>query len=390
MTKKRSLIFIGIAVVAFGAVIFALREPDPQVVLRRAQVKLTNEKTMRVEAAVSMAGAPKELGGTFTENATGVDIAIRADLDRSDPLKPASVSTFAFTQTGGGQPARISGEARRKDGAYYLHLDAAEGMGSGADKLVGVWAKSARPLTELLVPPSEAAKTERPLDAAGIQTLRLALTKVDLLKAVKKLPAEKVGDQDAYHYVVETDLQTVSALLLKRRELQSPEPLAAADVLAVTAEIVQWGKPIGEVWIGKHDGRLLKLSLQTTFGDVSGAATVQAEFSRYGQPVTVTAPEAQDLESLLGMRSDEHLSLAGGRTVTTSATGASSATPPPGPGMEAYVNDSDEDGLVDGQEYFYGSDAWNPDTDGDGWKDGYEVDKGLNPIGPGTLFGFGL
>jgi len=395
MTRKNSLIAVAVLAVAFVAAFLALREPDPQAVLRRAQVKLAAEKTMHVEALASLLGAPKEIGSALADDATGIDIAIRADLDRTDPVKPASVSTFEFKQQLSGHQARLAGETRRKDGTYYLHLDAAEGLqDSGAEKLVGVWAKSDRPLTELLVPPTEEALAEHPLDGAGIQALRQALAAVDVFKADKKLPSEKVGGQDAYHYVVETNMETVSALLLKLRELRSPAPLTSADILAVTNEIIQWGKPIGEVWIGKRDGRVLKVMLQTQLssgdGSTAGGAIVQLEFSRYGQPVDVKAPQAQDLESLLGPEFTKRLSLAGGRASSGTGPAPSGGALPTAPGAAADVTDSDGDGLVDGQEFFYGSDAWNPDTDGDGWTDGLEVEKGMNPVGPGTLFGFGL
>jgi hypothetical protein len=47
--------------------------------------------------------------------------------------------------------------------------------------------------------------------------------------------------------------------------------------------------------------------------------------------------------------------------------------------------DSDEDGLSDKEEMFYGTDPNNPDTDGDGYLDGEEVEAGYNPNGAGTL-----
>lgn len=57
--------------------------------------------------------------------------------------------------------------------------------------------------------------------------------------------------------------------------------------------------------------------------------------------------------------------------------------------MEQYEEqnnkDSDNDGLTDVMEGFYGTDPNNPDTDGDGFRDGEEVDNGYSPVGPGKL-----
>ena len=44
-------------------------------------------------------------------------------------------------------------------------------------------------------------------------------------------------------------------------------------------------------------------------------------------------------------------------------------------------NDTDGDGLLDGQELFiHLTDPTHPDTDGDGMPDGWEVKYGLNPL----------
>jgi hypothetical protein len=49
------------------------------------------------------------------------------------------------------------------------------------------------------------------------------------------------------------------------------------------------------------------------------------------------------------------------------------------------AQDSDRDGLLDVDEIFYGTDAFNPDTDGDGILDGEEVRNLSNPLGPGDM-----
>jgi len=46
--------------------------------------------------------------------------------------------------------------------------------------------------------------------------------------------------------------------------------------------------------------------------------------------------------------------------------------------------DSDNDGLTDDMEKFYGSDPYFSDTDGDGYLDGEEVENGYDPIVPGS------
>jgi hypothetical protein len=397
MTRRRKIILALIALSAFAGILFALREPDAQAVVHRAQILLAAEKTMRVDIVSTLLGPPAALAGETTLSATGVGIVIKADLDRSDAVHPASDSVFELTQETAEGQAKLSGESRRKAGLYYLHLDAAVGpVDPSAQRLLGVWAKSERPLTELLVPPSENALGDRPLDAAGVQALRNIVGAVDLFKVDKVLPRQDIGGVDCRHYAVEMDLEALSSLLLKLREVRSAAPLGPADILSVTKEILPWGKPFGEAWISKSDGRIIRLKLQTQMMDAAGkpssAAMAQFDFSRYGQPVPIAAPQAKDLASLFTVSQVGQLKPAGNRP--TSATSTALASPPAAvplaPGQAAIEADSDGDGLNDGQEAFYGSDPWSPDTDADGWSDGLEVDKGMNPVGPGTLFGFGL
>jgi hypothetical protein len=46
------------------------------------------------------------------------------------------------------------------------------------------------------------------------------------------------------------------------------------------------------------------------------------------------------------------------------------------------IQDRDQDGLTDAEEYLYGTDPDNPDTDGDGYSDGVEVEAGYDPLKP--------
>lgn len=58
--------------------------------------------------------------------------------------------------------------------------------------------------------------------------------------------------------------------------------------------------------------------------------------------------------------------------------------------VDGTEGDWDNDGLLNEQELFYGTDPRNADTDSDGYMDGEEVKNGYNPSGDGTLFNFGL
>ncbi len=49
------------------------------------------------------------------------------------------------------------------------------------------------------------------------------------------------------------------------------------------------------------------------------------------------------------------------------------------------IDDSDQDGLTNAEERFYGTDPNRADSDGDGYLDSEEVRNGYNPLGEGKL-----
>jgi hypothetical protein len=156
---------------------------------------------------------------------------------------------------------------------------------------------------------------------------------------------------------------------------------------------MQWNRPVGEIWIDVRTRKVKQITLGTSLGQdgKGGAAAGTFVFSNEGKPVRVDAPEAEDVDKVLGPLFEKRLSLSGSRSLAQAASEEEVKTALPTlPGVTAQNTDTDNDGLSDAQEAFYGVDAWNPDTDGDGYADGLEVEKGMNPLGPGPLFGFGL
>jgi len=74
----------------------------------------------------------------------------------------------------------------------------------------------------------------------------------------------------------------------------------------------------------------------------------------------------------------------------TSDIGESEEEQPTGnTNISPLVVDTDNDGLIDAREEFYGTDPKHPDSDGDGFSDGFEVLNGYNPMGEGKLKTYG-
>ncbi len=388
MTARRKLLILGIpAAVGFAALVRFLLQPDPQRIVHRAQNALLKAKTLRYEVEVEFRGIP----GSKDAPPVEISAATRTDADVSEPLRPASVTTFSIRSTAAGGVSELAGENRKKDRAHYLKLSKATGVyEDDAGPIVGVWARSAEPFLGRLVP-LESKDDERPLDGEGVRTFLETVSLAPVARVTDTLKEERSGGAVMRHYKVALYADVAAALLIKLRELKTGAAATTGDVAAAAAEVASWGRPTGEVWIGKKDGRIRKLTVVTPVVSAAGAGDLTATilFSRYGEPVRVEAPAARDLDELIGTTSEKHLGLAGSRQAAAE-TAAGTEAQEVIASAPAKKRDADSDGLEDTQEFFYGADLWNPDTDGDGWTDGYEVGHGTNPVGPGPLFGFGL
>lgn len=392
MTVRRKLLLFGIpAAVGLAALVRFLLQPDPQLVVLRAQQNLLKAKTFRYEIDIEFQGAASAPDAAPVE----ISAKTRTDLDVRNPVRPASITAFSIRSSAGGAVSELSGESRRKDGRHYLKLSKATGAYErDAGPLLGVWARSSEPFLGRLLP-IERKADERPLDEKGVREFLQAAARTPLLRVTETLKEEKAeGGAVLRHYKVAPYADAAAALLIKLRELKTGLPAGSSDIAAAAAEVAAWGEPAGEVWIGKKDGLVRRLSFETRTASAAGAGGLRVTmlFSRYGTPAAVDAPEAEDIEDLLGAFSEKHLSLAGGRSAPAGdgEVVTEEAKKETLPATPAAKRDGDSDGLEDAQEFFYGSDSWNPDTDGDGWTDGYEVGHGTNPAGPGPLFGFGL
>ncbi len=70
---------------------------------------------------------------------------------------------------------------------------------------------------------------------------------------------------------------------------------------------------------------------------------------------------------------------------TATPASAPANVPTATPQVGADTEDTDNDGLTNAEERFYGTDPLNPDTDDDGYQDGEEVRNGYNPLDTGKL-----
>lgn len=389
--NRTKVILILIAAAVLSAVVWFLAQPDGSVVLLQAQRNLVEAETFRYEIELDTKGvwARKEIALTAGEEPIHLTGTVRSDLNRTDPVLPASVSSFDLTLASEGEDVFLRGDARRKDGRHYLRLkEASRTIFPGIERAINKWVFSDAPFTDFFVVKEEGEFEEFPLDTDGVGELEEAFSTIQVFRHLETLGTEEVDGVKNFHYRIGVSQEAVAALLLKKKELMTGVPVESEDFVEMLAKVSTWGDITGEVWIGKKDRRMRRIDLTTTLPEELGGATVSARtfLSRYGEPVEVDAPEAEDVMDLFGRILLGRLNLAGDRTIEEVIEEEEEEVPEAQP----ETGDSDGDGLSDSSESFYGSDAWNPDSDADGWPDGLEVRNGRDPMGPGVLFGFGL
>lgn len=386
-TVKIAAVIIALA----GTVAFVrfLMRPDDEAIVKRAQRMLAEARSLRYDVLVQLTGELKNIGD-------GVEGAVTTDADFSG-ADGSSSSTFRITVVDKNGKRLLSGESRKKDGLHYLKLGEGSALAEAeaAEKLKDRWMKTDRPLWRWIFPSKDKTVETAPTQE-GLVSMRAAVGNVALFTEISPLSDNEFEGAAMRRYLVTVNQDAVIALLLKWREVTTRQETTDQDYIAAAANAAAWGVPQGELWIDKKTGYARKIILKTALASNIGVADagIEATFSRYGQPVRVDAPDpAEDLADFLEAALEGRLRLAGDRDFIAKAVEPKPVEEKKAPAAlpaDAAVIDGDSDGLDDGQEHFYGTDAWNPDSDGDGFTDGQEVKSGMNPAGPGALFSFGL
>ncbi len=393
------IVMISVFAVATVGLAFWLL-PDSSEIIRVMQWRMVNARTFRADISVSYNGSV-ENKATGDKTAENLALESRGPVDRSDPNKDNLSQTFALAVGPSDSAAKAGGELRVLGSRDFVNFSAlpdnlgAIDVGAFKSKWLTFNIDNIRRNLALPIIGGEG----KPVSDEDRRYLIDQVRITPFLQFEGRLKSEIIGGAPTNHYKVlpETLFFKDYVIQSETRRLGVSE-LSAEQRNFLDTFFANVTPDEGELWIGKRDYYLYRMRLRFKFSDEStgrhGTFDLTAAFSDFNKPVKIEAPtgDVQDIDlivqSLLPSIA-EHLPLAKeGRAQTGIQAPAQG-------GLPALINttiseDSDEDGLPDSLEHFYGSDPMNPDTDGDGLKDGYEVDHGLNPTGPGKLFDFGI
>ncbi len=237
-----------------------------------------------------------------------------------------------------------------------------------------------------------------------IDKLRKLYKKYKFIKFEKDLGDTKLNDVEVYHYQAKIDGIAVANFYVDFLEEMKPnykEEILKKSYNEMLSDlrkgIAEYKEVIDEIanninveiWIGKNDRFVYREKISGKFdekfikklmeevmgsdtsseGEDSAASLPKGELSfivdvnmyDFNEPIEVYEPKgAEDLTNKVFF----------GNPLQSSPLSENSL-------------DSDNDGLSDAEEAFWGTDKNNPDTDRDGYKDGEEVRKGYDPLVPG-------
>ena len=122
----------------------------------------------------------------------------------------------------------------------------------------------------------------------------------NLIKMVKKLPVEEITGEKSYHFLFDLDKEGIIAYLQSAENYinsvgKNDSALSAFDATSFAKELDKFKDFQGEIWIGKKDKQLHKISVSFAVQpdetkEEQVKINVVSIWSGWNQPVTVVAP----------------------------------------------------------------------------------------------------
>ncbi len=262
----------------------------------------------------------------------------------------------------------------QKDKVSYLQLLDGPNLGFlDLSSLKNQWVKFSQ--EQLVDSPLLSGKV---LDYKKVQTisqeqkdkLKQIFTETKPIKFNQRYGSENINGIVSYHYGFIIESKAMVDFLQQAGPVILGEAYNKEQMDQLIKLDSEYKEPVtGEIWIGKSDyiARRLRVIIPPQLNNnKSDGMTIVMNLDRINEPIKIETPSKfLDLNQMLA-------GFMGG--ISKEVTENNLA-----------INDSDNDGLSDKEEEFYGTDKNNPDTDGDGYKDGAEVKNGYNPLGTGKL-----
>jgi len=354
----------------------------PERVVSKSLISMGEIKTFHLSSTVStkfnLSGAAQDQLSLLQlpNDSSSVNLSIKFDLtqDKTDQANSQVDGKLWLSLSEGERPMLLGLQYIKKDKENYLQLLDVPSLGFlDLSSLKNQWVKFSQeqladsPLLSGKIPDYKKIQT---ISQEQKDKLKQIFAETKPIKFNQRYGSENINGLTSYHYGFIIEPKAIIDFLQQAGPVILGEAYNKEQMDQLKKLDSEYKEPVaGEIWIGKSDyiARRLRVVIPPPLNNnKSDSMTIVMNLDRINEPVKIATPSKfLDLNQMLA-------GFMGG--ISKEVTKDNLA-----------INDSDNDGLSDKEEEFYGTDKNNPDTDGDGYKDGDEVKNGYNPLGTGKL-----
>ncbi len=165
------------------------------------------------------------------------------------------------------------------------------------------------------------------LSASKIDQLRSIAAQYPILSVSQTLPSQAIAGQDTYHYELAINKDNLTNFITAAYPVVSGQSLSGEQIASATAAFDNITVKDLEVWIGKNDFLIYKISADIAVQQDQSGPADDIQFSDlnsgYNQPINIVAPDgAKDVAQILGGFLGGSESPAATSTVQTKSVGS--------------------------------------------------------------------
>ena len=323
--KNSRLRFIGLIVLVFvlvaaaaGAYWFYYQAPDK--VMQRMGKKLAQVKTVDYEGDLQYEMREKNtestpllgMGGLAGQSLT-IDFSVKGATDWTDPSQVKSKMKVSVAgsvmHVGGNLSADVISIGKM---VYFKTGKLPEFMGSSASQIENKWIswnveeiqKQLQSGMSGLAGDDDSAKTSKDLTPQNIEQIKNLAVQNKIIGNIKKLPAEKIGGINCFHYQLVIDKSALANFIVGAAKVFNGDTFTASDYDDMRTSMAQTGITNPEIWIGKSDNLPYKLKLALTSNDKTSSYVSTIKFiytaNKYNAPTDISAPaESTPVEDIM-------------------------------------------------------------------------------------------
>lgn len=128
------------------------------------------------------------------------------------------------------------------------------------------------------------------------EQVQQALKNSDIIKVTEVLADEEISGVDVYHYKFSIETESLSKFLVEITQTAQSRAFTAKEIAALKASIDKGFAVMpaigGEIWIGKSDKLLYKITLSLAGATVPVVVDLVVIFKDYNAPVSVSVPSS--------------------------------------------------------------------------------------------------